>query len=203
MQTEVPAKQKTLPEGLSNLSKRLAELQEQLEQAKFSDGPDGWEQKYTVNEGETPWWKIEDRRERTLVGNRQGSRKRREVDPEYYVKARGKNCERHPGRALEAVKVYFKTPRGRVNAAKARAKRREHSTDPEAYATRVELLHTLREPCAICHTPYLISHQIDHIVALCLGGTDDWDNLEPLCVKCHRKKTVEDLDELASVRRRG
>jgi 5-methylcytosine-specific restriction protein A len=34
--------------------------------------------------------------------------------------------------------------------------------------------------------------QVDHIVALARGGTDDHDNLQGLCSECHGIKTVED-----------
>jgi len=91
--------------------------------------------------------------------------------------------------------AYYNSPGGKAAIAKMLARRRERSTSPESYAARVELLHTLHEPCANCGTPYKISHQIDHIVALCLGGNDDWDNLQPLCLECHRDKTGEDLHE--------
>ncbi len=95
---------------------------------------------------------------------------------------------------------YRKTPKGKTAYARMCAKRRELTTDPEAYAARVELLHTMHEPCTKCKTSYLISHQIDHIIALCLGGTDEWSNLQPLCVKCHRKKSGEDIRKLMEKR---
>ena len=31
---------------------------------------------------------------------------------------------------------------------------------------------------------------VDHIVASRRGGTDDWENLRPLCHPCHSRKTV-------------
>lgn len=91
---------------------------------------------------------------------------------------------------------YYSSPEGRASFALAGAKRRERSTDPESYAARVELLHIMEEPCACCQTSYKITHQVDHIIALCLGGTDDWKNLQPLCILCHREKTREDNHKL-------
>jgi len=90
---------------------------------------------------------------------------------------------------------YRQTPQGKVAVARMLSNRRERSTNPGSYIARVELLHTIHEPCAKCHTSYKISHQIDHIVALCLGGTDDWSNLQPLCVSCHRQKSGMDLSK--------
>lgn len=117
------------------------------------------------------------------------------------VEARGKATYRQTpkGKAASARTVvrYNLSPKGKANMARQAAKRRERSTDPELLAARVELLHIIKESCAKCKTPYMVTHQIDHIVALCLGGTDDWSNLQPLCIKCHRKKTREDIHKFS------
>lgn len=88
---------------------------------------------------------------------------------------------------------FNSTPKGKAHTARACARRRDLSTNPQSFAARVELLHIMQEPCTACEAPYMATHQVDHIVALCLSGTDDWENLQPLCIKCHRKKTVVDL----------
>jgi 5-methylcytosine-specific restriction protein A len=36
--------------------------------------------------------------------------------------------------------------------------------------------------------------EVDHVVPLAKGGTDDWANLQPLCRPCHEAKTAIDLD---------
>jgi 5-methylcytosine-specific restriction endonuclease McrA len=41
--------------------------------------------------------------------------------------------------------------------------------------------------CKIALTPYF---QIDHIIALQFGGTDDGSNLMALCCECHAKKSI-------------
>lgn len=33
----------------------------------------------------------------------------------------------------------------------------------------------------------------DHIVPLCIGGRDELDNIQILCVSCHRLKTYDDM----------
>ncbi|MCX5538347.1 HNH endonuclease [Paraburkholderia sp. CNPSo 3076] len=38
-----------------------------------------------------------------------------------------------------------------------------------------------------------VSGEVDHIKALENGGTDDMDNLQYLCVDCHKVKTAQDL----------
>lgn len=40
-----------------------------------------------------------------------------------------------------------------------------------------------------------LSYEIDHIVPLYLGGTNNKDNLQMLCANCHSDKTVKDYDD--------
>lgn len=88
---------------------------------------------------------------------------------------------------------YHKSPKGKAVFAKKQIKRRGYSANSEVFAVRVKRLHTLRESCTKCGAVYRETHQIDHIVALCLGGKNEWSNLQPLCITCHRKKSVSDL----------
>ena len=48
-----------------------------------------------------------------------------------------------------------------------------------------------------CKVPCLTGRpfQIDHRVALCLGGSDEKRNLQVLCYECHAIKTIEDVSE--------
>ncbi len=41
--------------------------------------------------------------------------------------------------------------------------------------------------CVECGAPATVA---DHIVPLSQGGTNDWDNLQPLCKRCHDRKTA-------------
>ena len=41
--------------------------------------------------------------------------------------------------------------------------------------------------CALCGAP---ATDVDHIVPKRWGGTDDADNLQPLCKACHKRKTA-------------
>jgi 5-methylcytosine-specific restriction endonuclease McrA len=45
--------------------------------------------------------------------------------------------------------------------------------------------------------------EIDHAIALGLGGKDRDDNLEPLCGPHHRAKTARDLKMIAKAKRAG
>lgn len=37
----------------------------------------------------------------------------------------------------------------------------------------------------------------DHHIPLAIGGDDELDNLEPLCIRCHRVKTKGDVTKIA------
>ncbi len=45
--------------------------------------------------------------------------------------------------------------------------------------------------------------QVDHIVALALGGRDTDDNLETLCADHHKQKTARDVRMIAKAKRAG
>ncbi len=49
--------------------------------------------------------------------------------------------------------------------------------------------------CAEClrNDKLSLAEQVDHIVPLHKGGTDDLDNLEGLCLTCHGRKTAKDM----------
>lgn len=44
--------------------------------------------------------------------------------------------------------------------------------------------------------------EVEHVVALALGGEDGGDNLAPAHVKCHRVKTAQDAKANAKAKRR-
>jgi 5-methylcytosine-specific restriction protein A len=49
--------------------------------------------------------------------------------------------------------------------------------------------------CKMCDEKGLVTPgaEMDHIVPLFMGGSNDDDNLQMLCVECHRKKSADDL----------
>ena len=44
-------------------------------------------------------------------------------------------------------------------------------------------------------------YEIDYIIALSRGGTDDDANLAPACIWCHEQKTSEDITDAAKGKR--
>lgn len=44
--------------------------------------------------------------------------------------------------------------------------------------------------CDACHDPLeAVTAEIDHVVPVAVGGTDDRENLHALCPNCHARKT--------------
>lgn len=189
-----------------SIQERVAEIKILLDASPITE-------KFIIHPGETSWWHIIDPVERNRAYVRQWQRmwrklhpgRKNEVQKRYNERHPGHHAEAmrkwngsHPGCSAEAYKKYYETPKGKASYARMTANRRERSTDPELYAARVELLHIMRESCNICGTLYKVTHQIDHILALCLGGSDVWSNYQPLCILCHKKKTEEDMRKLAA-----
>lgn len=57
----------------------------------------------------------------------------------------------------------------------------------------VQLIEIEERPCSICSERDKLLLTVDHIIARCNGGKHSLVNLQVLCVKCHRIKTVRDL----------
>lgn len=57
------------------------------------------------------------------------------------------------------------------------------------------LIHTLQKPCSICGETDKAILECDHILARCLGGTDELSNLQVLCIKHHKEKTMKDVQK--------
>ena len=47
--------------------------------------------------------------------------------------------------------------------------------------------------CQICNQKLDETYEIDHIIPLFKGGSNDRENLQALCPNCHKKKTIDDL----------
>ena len=41
--------------------------------------------------------------------------------------------------------------------------------------------------CADCNEP---ANEVDHIIPIAKGGSNQWDNLQPMCKSCHSRKTA-------------
>lgn len=71
---------------------------------------------------------------------------------------------------------------------------------PEVYTFRVEAFRD-ETSCIDCGLAWIdgprgVGHEIDHILALSLGGTNQRSNLQVLCYECHKTKTRFDMQKL-------
>ena len=74
-----------------------------------------------------------------------------------------------------------------ANHVKSREKRKKINKD-----VRLQVVNKQENACGMCNlvlTPYF---EIDHIIGLQFGGTDDESNLMALCRECHAKKSIKE-----------
>lgn len=84
--------------------------------------------------------------------------------------AHGDLCDKHRTRAAQARS----TARGGWNVGRI----------------RVAILYRDHGRCVLCAAP---AEEVDHIVPLSRGGTNEPSNLRALCVPCHRRVTREEI----------
>jgi 5-methylcytosine-specific restriction endonuclease McrA len=66
--------------------------------------------------------------------------------------------------------------------------------------TRVRILkrdHSMCQPCAK-RGKVVLATQVDHVIPLSKGGTDDDSNLQAICERCHDRKTRKELGRKGS-----
>ena len=62
--------------------------------------------------------------------------------------------------------------------------------------------HIQQWTCRLCRNVLESTAQIDHVVPLWCGGSNDVSNLQILCVSCHARKTQEESEVLVTMRSR-
>lgn len=84
----------------------------------------------------------------------------------------------------------------------ASAKRRARERMAQGAYTRSDiatLLRLQRRKCAICKVSLDLAYQVDHVVPLALGGSNERSNLQLLCPFCNQSKGAKDpLDFMQS-----
>ena len=71
-----------------------------------------------------------------------------------------------------------------VRGLKAKVQKRQYST-----THRIEIAYKSKYKCNKCDMLLPPTFEVDHIIELCDGGTDTYDNLQALCPNCHAEKT--------------
>lgn len=64
---------------------------------------------------------------------------------------------------------------------------RQGGTNAAWRKTRGVVFRTMGDVCVKCGDK---ATEVDHIIELANGGTDDLENLQPLCTNCHKAKTA-------------
>ncbi len=65
---------------------------------------------------------------------------------------------------------------------------------------RLEVLVAFNGRCAKCREKISGAFEVDHVKARGLGGLNDPQNYEPLCVTCHKTKTRVDVKSIAKAK---
>ena len=71
----------------------------------------------------------------------------------------------------------------------------KHARRNVSERTKKKVASRAKWKCEICFTLVSENYEIDHKLALYLGGTNDEDNLQSLCSECHRTKTREEYKD--------
>ena len=87
----------------------------------------------------------------------------------------------------ERSKIRTQIDNLRQNQEKSREKRKKISND-----MRKQIVDKQNNTCGECTFVLTPFYQIDHIIGLQFGGTDDESNLMALCCECHAKKSVSE-----------
>jgi len=102
------------------------------------------------------------------------------------------NLTRHPsGYCDEHAALRVSKPRIRFDRS---ADKHRPSPSKRGYGKKWQKLRRIvlsqNPECAMCGAP---ATHVDHIVPLADGGTNDRENLQPLCHSCHTRKTLGDV----------
>lgn len=77
-----------------------------LQELELLVAPSRWEEKYIILPGETPFWEVEDPKEREKVRSRQYLRMWKRIHPKYFAGAQKEFGDRHPGYFPASAKKF-------------------------------------------------------------------------------------------------
>lgn len=104
---------------------------------------------------------------------------------------------RDRGRALENQKYRYLHDEKFLHAVRMRAKRLNHMLRPYWEW----LCQYLDFRCQMCQEPKaFFDLEVDHIHPLSKGGTNTWDNIQPLCESCNLKKLDKIMESSPEIR---
>ena len=135
-------------------------------------------------------------KEETRAKDRTRHKKKREEDREGYNARLRRWSNDNPGKVFIRNKRWVDSNKDKVRAAKIRRRARGDSHFTSEDISRIRKLQGGK--CGYCRE--VISseaEQIDHIVALANGGTNNRTNVQLLCASCNRRKARRDPIDFA------
>jgi len=120
---------------------------------------------------------------------------------EYMKKYMRKYQKRHGIKFIEKhreqQKKYNHTFKGKLNHKKHKAKRRVNGIIKKGTIEQLVNNNILKYgmvTCEKCNKECECNFNIDHIIPVSKGGTNDYDNLQILCAKCNLEKATKTVD---------
>ena len=147
--------------------------------------------------------------EKVIIGKRIEYRKHRQAYSANAKKRRvlhsGKVREEHAkhyaankGKVKEACTRWRKANPGKVKAIHSARRAKKLGNGGRHTDTQVvELLQLWQGKCAYCG---VTATELDHVVSIYRGGTDNIDNILPACKPCNTSKGSRSLDEWLTIR---
>lgn len=132
------------------------------------------------------------RKQKGCISWNKGKGKKTKEDIRIYkLNWKYKNIEK----TRECARNYY---RNNIEKCRENLKLSRHNRKAQSYITK-EIYYTLllsTDSCNICKTSLLDKKfEIDHIHPIKLGGTNDIENLQLLCVSCNRRKSCKPLKQ--------
>lgn len=125
--------------------------------------------------------------------------KRNSYSKTYYLDNKERACEynrayhmAHRERLIAGYKQYRKVNPEKIMAHCRNRRYRVASSGRHSGDDILEILKLQRHKCAYCRADLKkIKHEVDHIVPVALGGSNDRRNLQILCTSCNRRKLAK------------
>lgn len=112
-------------------------------------------------------------------------------DRYYYLKENNPNILKYWNK--NGSNKYRKTSKGKLSRVIGEHRRRSKIKDKIDKKAWLEKLKLLGGKCVYCGSSEKIT--IDHIIPICKGGTNEINNLQPLCLHCNSSKGGKLKDE--------
>lgn len=68
----------------------------------------------------------------------------------------------------------------------------KHKRKATSASVRLQIAWGQNWQCNSCRQVLHWTFEVDHVVALCAGGSNEFSNLQALCVKCHKMKSMRE-----------